>query len=111
MRVRYRQTAKKNMANVFGKWPEDEEESVSKGEGDAMLTPTMPNLRQSILDELKRREWSAYRLIQELKGKRPKGRDVPPATVYEFVRGETTINSDDLGLIFDALDLVPKRKR
>lgn len=71
----------------------------------------MPKLRDSVLNELERREWSAYRLIQELKGKRDNGKDVPPATVYEFLRGETTINSADLGLIFDALGLEVKRRR
>jgi hypothetical protein len=76
-----------------------------------MLTRTMPNLREAVQKELERRGWSAYRLVQELKGKRKDGRDVPPATIYEFLRGETTINSADLGLIFDALGLEPKRKR
>jgi hypothetical protein len=76
-----------------------------------MIPTTMPDLRQAVLTELSRRGWSHYRLVQALKGKRPKGRDVPAATVYEFLRGETTINSADLGLIFDALGLVPKRHR
>lgn len=76
-----------------------------------MLTRTMPDLREAVLAEMKRRDWTAYRLVQELKGKRANRKDVPPATVYEFVRGETTINSADLGLIFDALGLEPKRKR
>jgi len=72
---------------------------------------TMPDLREAVLAELTRREWSAYRLVQALKGKRPKGKDVPAVTVYEFLRGETAINSTDLGLIFDALGLEPKRRR
>ena len=76
-----------------------------------MLTRTMPNLREAVAAEMDRRGWSAYRLVQELKGKRPGGKDVPPATVYEFLRGETEINSADLGLIFDVLKLEPKRKR
>lgn len=76
-----------------------------------MLTRTMPDLREAIVAEMERRGWSTYRLVQALKGKRPKGKDVPAATVYEFLRGETTINSADLGLIFDALGLEPKRKR
>jgi hypothetical protein len=75
----------------------------------------MPDLREAVLAEMARRDWTAYRLVQELKGKRPKGKDVPPATVYEFLRGETTLNSADLGLIFDALNLTvtpaPARKR
>lgn len=76
-----------------------------------MLVRTMPDLREAVLAELRRREWSSYRLVQELRGKRPAGKDVPPATVYEFLRGETTINSADLGLIFDALGLEPRRRK
>jgi len=71
----------------------------------------MPNLLEAVQKELKRREWSTYQLIQSLKGKRAKGKDVPAATVYEFLRGETTINSTDLGLIFDALGLEARRKK
>lgn len=78
---------------------------------DAMLSRTMPDLRQAVLDELERRGWSHYQLVQSLKGKRAGGKDVPAATVYEFLRGESSINSNDLGLIFDALGLEPKRKR
>lgn len=76
-----------------------------------MLTRTMPNLRDAVLDELDRRGWSHYRLVQELKGKRHKGKDVPAVTVYEFLRGETAINSTDLGLIFDVLGLSVGRGR
>lgn len=71
----------------------------------------MPDLRESVLKELERRGWSHYQLVQALKGKRPGGKDVPAVTLYEFLRGETAINSADLGLIFDALGLEPKRKR
>lgn len=74
-----------------------------------MLSRTMPDLREAVLSELGRRGWSHYQLVQALKGKRPGGKDVPPVTVYEFLRGETSINSNDLGLIFDALALKVKR--
>jgi hypothetical protein len=72
-----------------------------------MLTRTMPDLREAVLAEMERRGWSTYRLVQELKGKRAKGKDVPAITVYEFLRDKkpTAINSVDLGLIFDALGL------
>jgi hypothetical protein len=70
-----------------------------------MLIRTMPDLREVVLKELRRREWSHYRLVQALKGKRPGKKDVPPVTLYEFLRGETPINSNDLGLIFEALEL------
>lgn len=76
-----------------------------------MLTRTMPNLRDAVQAELDRREWTAYRLVQELKGKRPGKKDVPAATIYEFLRGESAINSTDLGLIFDVLQLQVKPKR
>jgi hypothetical protein len=70
-----------------------------------ILPTTMPDLRDAVRAEMKRREWTAYRLVKELKGKRDKGGDVPHMTVYQFLRGENPINSDDLGLIFDVLDL------
>lgn len=75
-----------------------------------MLT-TMPDLRKAILAELERRGWSKYQLVQALKGKREDGKDVTEMTVYNFLNGRSSINSNDLGLIFDALDLEPKRKR
>lgn len=72
------------------------------------MTEPLPNLRESVRNELERRGWTSYRLIQELKAKRSDGKDVPPATIYEFLRGETNINSADLSLIFDVLGLEPK---
>jgi hypothetical protein len=65
----------------------------------------MPDLRLIVVRELRRRGWSNYRLVQELKGKRPAGRDVPSMTMYQFLRGQHSINSLDLGLIFDVLGL------
>jgi hypothetical protein len=79
-----------------------ERETMSKTD---MLSGTMPDLREAVTKELERRGWSVYRLVQSLKGKRPDGKDVPPATIYEFCRGETAINSDDLGIIFEVLEL------
>lgn len=75
------------------------------------IPATMPDLRQAIQDELDRRKWSAYQLVQALKGKRKDGKDVPAATIYEFLRGATTINSEYLGLIFDALGLSVRRAK
>lgn len=72
---------------------------------EAILPGTMPDLREVVVNELERRGWSVYRLVQALKGRRRGGKDVPPVTVYEFCRGETAINSDDLGIIFDVLEL------
>lgn len=76
-----------------------------------MLPRTMPDLRKAVLAELTRREWSKYRLVKELEGKRKDGTNVPAVTVYEFLRGETDINSRDLGLICDVLGLELKRRR
>lgn len=76
-----------------------------------MLSRTMPDFRAVVQAELDRREWSAYRLVQALKGKRKGKKDVPPATVYAFLRGETDLNSYDLGLMFDVLELDVKPKR
>lgn len=76
-----------------------------------MLTRTMPNLRQQVLDEMERRKMTTYALVKALKGQRENGDDVPAQTVYEFLRGETAINSGDLGLICDVLKLELRRKR
>jgi len=76
-----------------------------------MLNRTMPDLRNAVLKELARRDWTAYQLVQALKGKRADGKDIPAATVYEFLRGASTINSEYLGLIFDALGLEARRRR
>ncbi len=77
----------------------------------AAMLSDMPDLRRAIVDELGRRKWTTYRLVQELKGKRPDGRDVPSATIYEFIQGKSPINSSDLGLIFDVLGIELKRSR
>lgn len=75
------------------------------------IPATMPDLRKAIQDELDRRKWSRYALVQALAGKRPDGSDVPEQTIYRFLRGESPINSDDLGLIFDVFSwkLPPKK--
>ncbi len=70
----------------------------------------MPDLRQAVLKELERRKWSRYKLVQLLKGKRADGTDVTQQSVYAFLRGQTSLNSDDLGLIADALEMQLKRK-
>lgn len=74
-----------------------------------MLDP-MADIRAAISAEMKRRKWSTYRLVQELKGKRIDGKDVPSMTVYQFIEG-TSINTSDLSLILQVLDLEIKRKK
>jgi hypothetical protein len=76
-----------------------------------MLSRKLPDLREAVLAEMARRGWSSYQLVQALKGTRPGGRDVPAATLYEVLRGQTSINRNALGLIFGVLGLEPKRKR
>jgi hypothetical protein len=71
----------------------------------ATLRRTMPDLRAAVVRRMKERKMSTYALIKSLKGKRPGGKDVPASTVYEFVRGGSPINSADLGLIMDVLDM------
>ena len=71
----------------------------------AMLSASMPDLRNAINEELDRRKWSIYKLVQELKGKRPNGDDVPSVTVYRFLTGDSDINSTDLGIMLDVLGL------
>lgn len=71
----------------------------------------MPDIRKAVLAEMKRQKMSRYALIQLLKGKGDNGGNVPDATVYEFLRGASAINSNYLGLIFDALGLEMKRKK
>jgi hypothetical protein len=67
----------------------------------------MPNFREVVRRELKRQSMSKYDLVQALKGKRDNGKDVPPVTIYEFLRDEdpTAINSTDLGIIFEVLGI------
>lgn len=56
-------------------------------------------IRQAIQKELKRRGWSRYRLIKELKGA------IPPTTVYEYLRGKSELGSDRASIILRALGL------
>jgi hypothetical protein len=75
-----------------------------------MLKRNVPDLRAAVKKEMDRRGWTPYRLVKELRGKRSDGTNVPTTTVYEFVNEGTPINSRDLGLIFDVLDLKPVAK-
>lgn len=77
----------------------------------AMLFGVMPDIRSIVLRELARRGWSHYQLVQSLKGRRPGGKDVPAATVYDFLRGDSTLNSEYLGYILDSLGLSLSRKK
>lgn len=65
----------------------------------ATIRRTMPDIRAAVQKELKRRGWSAYKLIRELGGR------VKPGTIYGFLRDDepTDITSENLGHIFDVL--------
>ena len=64
-------------------------------------------IRKAILNELKRRGWSRYRLVQALEGK------MPPSTVYQYLSGYRDLNSQRASLILKALGfkLTPPKKR
>ena len=65
-------------------------------------------IRKAILEELKRRGWSRYRLVQALQGK------MPPSTVYQYLSGLTDLNSRRVSMILDTLGMKitpPKRPK
>ena len=64
-------------------------------------------IRKAILNELKSRGWSRYRLVQALEGK------MPPATVYQYLSGYRDLNSQRASIILDTLGfkLTPPKKR
>lgn len=70
-----------------------------------MIPSTMPDFRQLIEAELKRRDWTAYRLAKEVEGK------VSPDTVYKFLAGTRKITHEFLEHILEALALEVRRKR
>jgi len=69
------------------------------------------SLRRAIHRAMAARGWSNYRLIQELRGRRPEGGSVPGTTAYQFLRGERAISSDDLEIIFTVLGIEMKEKK
>ncbi|MCP4260679.1 MAG: hypothetical protein GY774_24615 [Planctomycetes bacterium] len=56
-------------------------------------------IREAIRQELKKRGWSHYRLIKELKGK------VPATTVYEYLAGKSDLGSERVSIILESLGL------
>ena len=56
-------------------------------------------IRKAILDELKRRGWSRYRLVQSLQG------NMPPSTVYQYLSGYRDLNSRRVSMILDVLGI------
>ncbi len=64
-------------------------------------------IRKAILDELKRRGWSRYRLVQSLQGK------MSPSAVYHYLGGHKDLSSRRVSMILDVLGitLTPPKKR
>ena len=56
-------------------------------------------IRKTIQKELKRRDWSYYRLVKELGG------TVPPASVYEYLAGKSDLGSERVSIILHTLEL------
>ncbi len=61
------------------------------------------SIKKAIEAELKRRKWSRYRLVKELKGK------LPERTVYAYLSGERDLSSTGTSIILEALGLKIKR--
>jgi hypothetical protein len=68
------------------------------------MGPNM-TIRQTILEELKRRGWSRYRLVKELDGA------IPMSTIYDYLSNETDLGSDRVSIILQALDLQITRNK
>ena len=65
-------------------------------------------IRKAILNELKRRGWSRYRLVQSLQDK------MPESTIYQYLSGKIDLNSRRVSMILDALGMKitpPKRPK
>jgi hypothetical protein len=62
-------------------------------------------IKETIQEELRRREWSHYRLVNELKGK------LPARTVYAYLSGGCDLGSESASVILEALGLQVTRKK
>jgi ribosome-binding protein aMBF1 (putative translation factor) len=70
------------------------------------ILPDVPDVRARILARLEKLKWSNYKLAKAVE---PQG--IRPQTVYDFLAGRSTINSDYLGHLLDALGLDLREKR
>ena len=61
-------------------------------------------IRETIQNELKRRDWSRYQLAKTLK------KVIPESTIYEYLRGDTDLGTERASIILQALGLHIKRK-
>jgi len=60
-------------------------------------------IRETIIAELERRQWSRYKLAEAAQEK-----GVAKASVYKFLAGRTSISSDALDVLYDILDIKKK---
>ena len=60
-------------------------------------------IKNAIKNELERRGWSHYRLVNKLEGK------MPARTVYAFLAGEQDLTTERASIILKALGLKIKR--
>lgn len=60
-------------------------------------------IKKAIQNELKRRNWTRYRLVKELEGK------MPARTVYGFLAGDQDLTTERASIILKALGLKIKR--
>lgn len=60
-------------------------------------------IKKAIQNELKRRNWTRYRLVKKLEGK------MPARTVYGFLAGDQDLTTERASIILKALGLKIKR--
>lgn len=60
-------------------------------------------IKKAIQRELKRKNWTRYRLVKELEGK------IPARTVYAFFAGEQDLTTEKASIILKVLRLKIKR--
>ena len=66
-------------------------------------TVSIMTIKKAIQKELKRRNWTRYRLVKELEGK------MPARTIYAFLAGEQDLTSERVSMILKVLGLKIKR--
>lgn len=70
-----------------------------RGRGLIFMTYNPNLIRERVLAMLAKKEWSRYRLVQELAG------EIPASTIYGWLAGKCRINDDKASIIFSRLEL------
>ena len=65
----------------------------------AILSSSMMDIRQAILEQLDKNEWTIYQLAKKVEGK------VPRRTVYAYMRGEEDSLSKTVAILLEAAGL------